>query len=58
MLLSGNHAEVARFRQAQAVEKTRRMRPDLGARIVEVAVQRPAKVTPRRLGRPPEGSDV
>lgn len=58
VLLSGNHAEVARFRQAQAVEKTRRMRPDLGARIVEVAVQKPVKVAPRRLGRPLEGNDV
>lgn len=28
-LLSGNHAEIARWRRAAALEKTRRMRPDL-----------------------------
>jgi len=29
VLLSGHHAEIARWRQAQAVERTRRRRPDL-----------------------------
>ena len=58
VLLSGNHAEVARFRTAQAVAKTRRMRPDLGARIVEVPAAHPSKAAPRRLGRPVEGGDV
>ena len=29
ILLSGHHAEIARWRQAQAVERTRRRRPDL-----------------------------
>ena len=29
VLLSGNHAEIARWRQEAAVEKTRRKRPDL-----------------------------
>ena len=29
VLLSGNHAEIARWRQAAAMEKTRRRRPDL-----------------------------
>ena len=57
VLLSGNHAEVARFRQEQAVAKTRRMRPDLGARIVEVPVAKAGRVAPRRLGRPTEAGD-
>jgi len=29
MLLSGNHAQIAQWRAAQALEKTRRVRPDL-----------------------------
>ena len=29
VLLSGNHAEVERWRREAALEKTRRMRPDL-----------------------------
>jgi tRNA (guanine37-N1)-methyltransferase len=29
ILLSGNHAAIAQWRNAQALEKTRRMRPDL-----------------------------
>lgn len=29
VLLSGNHAEIAKWRKQQAVEKTRRIRPDL-----------------------------
>jgi tRNA (guanine37-N1)-methyltransferase len=29
VLLSGNHAEIARWRREAALEKTRRMRPDL-----------------------------
>lgn len=29
ILLSGNHAEIARWRHGQALEKTRRLRPDL-----------------------------
>jgi len=29
VLLSGHHGEVARWRQAQALERTRRIRPDL-----------------------------
>ena len=29
VLLSGNHAEIAKWRQAQALEKTQRVRPDL-----------------------------
>jgi len=29
VLLSGNHAEIAKWRAAQALEKTRRVRPDL-----------------------------
>jgi tRNA (guanine-N1)-methyltransferase len=28
-LLSGNHAAIARWRKEQAIEKTRRIRPDL-----------------------------
>jgi len=59
VLLSGNHAEVARYRRDAALAKTRRVRPDLAARVVEVVVdkRRPkAPPTPPRLGRPrPEG---
>jgi tRNA (guanine37-N1)-methyltransferase len=29
VLLSGNHAEIERWRREAAIEKTRRMRPDL-----------------------------
>jgi tRNA (guanine37-N1)-methyltransferase len=29
VLLNGNHAEIARFRRASALEKTKRLRPDL-----------------------------
>jgi tRNA (guanine37-N1)-methyltransferase len=29
VLLSGNHAEIAKWRKEQALEKTRRIRPDL-----------------------------
>jgi tRNA (guanine37-N1)-methyltransferase len=32
VLLSGHHAEIARFRQADAVERTKQKRPDLWAR--------------------------
>ncbi len=32
VLLSGNHAEIERWRRAAALEKTRRNRPDLLAR--------------------------
>jgi len=35
VLLSGNHAEVRRFREQAAIEKTRRNRPDLFARRAE-----------------------
>ena len=55
VLLSGNHADVARYRREAAVAKTRRMRPDLAARIVEVIVDRRKTATPARparLGRP------
>jgi len=56
VLMSGNHAEVARWRREQAVAKTRRMRPDMGARIVEVVVEkRRGAPAPRRLGRPDDG---
>lgn len=58
VLLSGHHAEVARFRREQALAKTRRMRPDLAARVVEVPEPRPARgKAPLRLGRPTEASD-
>lgn len=56
ILLSGNHAEVARWRREQALQKTRRMRPDIGARVIEVVVEkgrkRAAEAGPRPLGRP------
>jgi tRNA (guanine37-N1)-methyltransferase len=29
VLLNGNHAEIAKFRRASAIEKTKRLRPDL-----------------------------
>jgi len=32
VLIGGNHAEVAKWRQQKAIEKTRRNRPDLGVR--------------------------
>lgn len=36
ILLSGHHAEIAKWRQAQALEKTRRVRPDLLADKSEI----------------------
>lgn len=59
VLLSGNHAEVARFRREAALAKTRRVRPDLAKHVVEVVVERKRPANPpgpARLGRPrPEG---
>ncbi len=46
VLRSGNHAEIARWRRAQAVERTRRRRPDLLARADLTGEER------RRLGLP------
>lgn len=40
VLLSGNHAEIRRWRLQAALEKTRRMRPDLAARHSEKEVVR------------------
>jgi tRNA (guanine37-N1)-methyltransferase len=58
VLMSGNHAEVARFRRDAALAKTRRMRPDLGARVVEVVVERKREAPrPARLGRPRPGDE-
>ena len=60
VLMSGNHAEVARFRREAALAKTRRVRPDLAARVVEVVIdrRRPANPSrPARLGRPRPGDD-
>jgi tRNA (guanine37-N1)-methyltransferase len=45
ILLSGHHGEVARWRQEQALERTRRDRPDL---IAPAAEDRPER-------RPSEG---
>ena len=36
VLLSGNHAEIERWRLQQAVEKTKRNRPDLYERFLEL----------------------
>jgi len=50
VLLSGNHAEIARWRHRQALDKTQRNRPDLYAKIPA-----PTPVPPRatsHLGRP------
>lgn len=55
VLLSGNHADVARYRRDAALAKTRRLRPDLAARVVEVVVERRKGVATERqahLGRP------
>ena len=50
VLLSGNHAEIARWRRQAALEKTRRNRPDL---IAKLPVSTPAtNSVPPRLGRP------
>lgn len=58
VLMSGNHAAVARFRRESSLAKTRRVRPDLAARVVEVVVDRRRSGTPARparLGRPRPG---
>lgn len=53
VLLSGNHAQVALFRREAALQKTRRMRPDLASRVVEVVVEKRREAPrPPRLGRP------
>ncbi len=49
VLLSGNHARIASWRREQSIEKTRRNRPDLHARM---APDLPAPKRPPRLGRP------
>ena len=55
VLLSGNHAEVAKWRAAMAREKTQRNRPDLFLKLPpEPASKRRAPPTPKRLGRPPD----
>ncbi len=51
VLLSGNHAEIARFRRTRALEKTRVNRPDLFSRLESDEIQKDAVL---RLGRPPE----
>lgn len=55
VLLSGNHAEIARWRKQEALAKTRRMRPDLAAALPpEPTVERRrSEPAPFRLGRPP-----
>jgi len=58
VLLSGHHEEISRWRREAALAKTRRMRPDIAARVVEVVVERPRdrRRSPLVLGRPrPEG---
>lgn len=50
VLLSGNHAEIRRFRREQALDKTRRNRPDLVARLSPEPAQERSR--PLRLGRP------
>lgn len=56
VLLSGNHAEIRRFRREQALEKTLRNRPDLAARVpLEPVRTRPG---PPRLGRPPDPEEA
>jgi len=59
VLLCGNHQEVARWRREAALAKTRRMRPDIGARVIEVVLERPrgSSKAPLPLGRPPARSD-
>lgn len=43
VLLSGNHAQIARWRHDQAVSRTRRMRPDLRATRAESTPDEPAE---------------
>jgi len=59
VLLGGNHQEVARWRREAALEKTRRMRPDIAARVIEVVVERPrgSPKAPLPLGRPQAAPD-
>jgi len=59
VLLSGNHQEVARWRREAALQKTRRMRPDIASRVIEVVVDRPRRPssTPLPLGRPRPSPD-
>ncbi len=45
VLVSGHHGEVARWRREQAVERTRRMRPDLLSRDADGARELPARST-------------
>lgn len=52
ILLSGNHAEIRRFRREQALAKTRRNRPDLYARL-RPDLGETSRVA-LRLGRPPD----
>jgi tRNA (guanine37-N1)-methyltransferase len=43
ILLSGDHGRIARWRRAQALRRTADRRPDLVARLDEVAVE-PAEI--------------
>ena len=52
VLLSGNHAEIARWRRIQALDKTRKMRPDLFAALPMEIRDRDAEPKLPRLGRP------
>jgi len=48
ILSSGNHAEIAKWRQAQALDRTRDRRPDLMAKHKSVAGEEPEKVLMRK----------
>jgi tRNA G37 N-methylase TrmD len=47
VLLSGNHKEIELFRTKEAIEKTKRMRPD-------IKLQLEPEPPPMQLGRPRE----
>ncbi|NOZ00904.1 MAG: tRNA (guanosine(37)-N1)-methyltransferase TrmD [Deltaproteobacteria bacterium] len=54
VLLSGNHAEIEKFRKRKAIEKTRINRPDLFRRLSGKDLEQ-QDAPPPRLGRPVRG---
>lgn len=51
VLVGGNHAEIARWRREQSVERTRARRPDLWARFERAQAERGAEAPPRTPGK-------
>jgi tRNA (guanine37-N1)-methyltransferase len=54
VLLSGDHARIARWRRAQALHRTRRLRPDLfGARRLDAEDRAALKEFPEEIRKNP-----